>query len=45
MFFQILFTVVKGLLENEGHVIDKVREEPVPTPVCCTEPGCDTPKP
>lgn len=44
MFFQILFTVFKGLLENEGHVIDKVRTEPAPAPVCCTEPGGELPK-
>lgn len=41
MFFQILFTLVKGLLENEGHVIDKVGQEATPTPVCCAEPGGD----
>ena len=44
MFFQILFTVFKGMLENEGHVIDKVREEPAPKPLCCAETGGDTPE-
>ncbi|MBU1437911.1 MAG: hypothetical protein KKF79_11135 [Gammaproteobacteria bacterium] len=44
MFFQILFSVVKGLLEQQGHVIDPVpddqlRSQPQTLPVC-TDPSC-----
>ncbi len=44
MFFQILFSIVKGLLENEGHVIDKVRQEATPAAVCCTKSAGDNPQ-
>ncbi len=43
MFFQILYKVAKGLLEMDGHIIDKKPITPVELPACAADKAKDVP--
>lgn len=43
MFFQILYKVAKGLLEMDGHIIDKTPIRPAEPPAGATDQAKDVP--